>query len=155
MTMIIVRLAWLRGLTLCPNFLLSEAALTLTQRDAYTARELMQMRPVVGGDVYARLLADNAWARDLLPNWRPDLLLAERRRPWLITQFDEMILGGRLGDALERWFLRHKGGKLRSLAGDNPEVVYDETMCKGHVDAHRSRLQAALTERLQRLEVAR
>ena len=71
MTMVVVRLAALRGVTLCPNYLLAESALALPDRDVYTARELLQMRADrAAQDVYERMLAANAWWRDLLPNWR-------------------------------------------------------------------------------------
>ena len=68
MIMVIGRFASARGVTLCPNFLLAETALALSERDYYTARELLQMQPIYGHEVYNRMLAANAWWRDYLPN---------------------------------------------------------------------------------------
>lgn len=151
MTMLIVRLAKLRGVTLCPNYLLAESALTLGERDPYTARELLQMRLVRGNEVYARMLAANAWCRDLLPNW--DVVLEEREeRRSVLARLGEWLSGGRLGDALERRLLDRKGAELRMEGGDNPEAVFSEDVCKGHFDAHRARLREALALRLERLE---
>jgi hypothetical protein len=152
MTMLIVRLARLRRLTLCPNYLLSESALALSERDPYTARELLQMRPIAGNRVHERMLAANAWCHDLLPNWRVGSV-AKNESPSLLGQVGEHLFGGRLGDEIERWLLRRKGGELRRDAGGNTEVVFDETVCKGHFDAHRARLEAELSSRLKRLEV--
>jgi len=152
LTIAVVRLAALRGVTLCPNYLLAESALKLPERDAYTARELLQMRVVRGEVVYARMLELNAWWFDLLPNWRPAVAGAEARRG-VLTRLGERLLGGWLGDVLERWLLRRKGSELRRKAGDNSEAVFDESVCKGHFDAHRARLEAALAERLARLGV--
>jgi hypothetical protein len=151
LTMLVVRLAGLRGLTLCPNYLLSEPALALRERDVYTARELLQMRPVRGHNVYARMLAANTWARELLPN-RDAAIAAEEGRRWVLARLGEQVLGGRLGDALERSLLRRKGGELRAQAEDNKEAEFSEDVCKGHFDAHRTRLQEALALRLQYLE---
>jgi hypothetical protein len=151
-TALVVRMAKLRGLTVCPNYVLSESALALPERDAYTARELLQMRPVAGHDVYGRMLAANAWCRDLLPNWRVVAEVEEEQRS-LLARLGERLLGGRLGDVIERWLLRRKGGELRREAGDNSEAVFDETVCKGHFDAHRARLQTELASRLRSLEV--
>jgi hypothetical protein len=151
-TLLAVRLARLRGLTVCPNYVLSESALALPERDAYTARELLQMRPIAGQDVYTRMLAANAWCRDLLPNWRVGIEMPVEKHS-LSARFGERLLGGRLGDSLERWLLRRKGGELRRAAGDNTEAVFDETVCKGHFEAHRARLEVELSSRLGRLEV--
>jgi hypothetical protein len=154
LTMGVVRLASLRGLTLCPNYLLAETALELPERDAYTARELLQTRPVAGYAVYSRMLAANAWCAELLPNWQPDASPPDERLG-LLKRLGEAVLGGRLGDALERWFLRRKGRELNALAGANGEVVFNEDVCKGHFDAHRARLESELARRLARLGVER
>jgi hypothetical protein len=151
LAMLIVRLAKLRGLTLCPNYLLSEAALALTERDSYTARELLQMRLVSGSEVYARMLAENAWRREVLPNW--DVVLdVNRESRHVAARFGEWLMGGRVGDAVERTLLRRKGNELRAQGGDNPEALFNEDVCKGHFDAHRARLREALARRMQRLE---
>jgi hypothetical protein len=152
LTMVCVRLARLRGLTLCPNYLLSETALALSERDAYTARELLQMRPLSGLEVYERMLAANPWCRESLPNWDSRMNDTPSRRS-LLTGLGERLLGGRIGDALERRLLRRKAAELRAQADGNPEAVFDEDVCKGHFDAHRARLQSELSRRMRRLEV--
>jgi hypothetical protein len=150
LSIVVVRFAALRGLTLCPNYVLSQSALTLPERDAYTARELLQMRVLAGHGVYAHLLERNAWWFDLLPNWRPAVSNGETKRG-LVRRLGEWLLGGSLGDALERRLLRRKGAELRAQAEGNAEAVFDETVCKGHFEGHRARLEASLTERLARL----
>jgi hypothetical protein len=151
MTMAVVRLARLRGLTLCPNYLLAETALTLRERDVYTARELLQMFPIGGFGVHERMLAANAWSREVLPNW--GVARADRDAgASMLARLGERLLGGRRGDALERWMMRRKTAELRSQAGDNSEAVFDVDVCKGHFDAHRSRLQAELARRMALLE---
>ena len=50
--------------------------------------------------------------------------------------------------------MRRKAAELRREAGDNPEAVFDASMCKGHVDAHGARTEAALADRLARPEAA-
>jgi len=150
LTIFVVRLAKLRGLTLCPNYMLSETALALDERDAYTARELAQMRLVSGRDVYLRMLAENGWCTELIPNWTPGANDAVEAGS-IVARLGEWLLGGRLGDALERLLLRRKGGELRDRAGGNREVLFSEDVCKGHFEAHRARLEVALAQRMQRL----
>jgi hypothetical protein len=57
-----------------------------------------------------------------------------------------------MGNWLEGSIMRRKAAELRLEAGDNAEAVFDASMCKGHVDAHGRRTEAALVERLARLE---
>jgi len=154
LTMAVVRLAALRGVTLCPNYLIAEDALACPDRDIYTARELLQMRPLCGAEAYRRMLEANAWWRDYLPNLDPDPFqgpppLASR----LLRSLGEPILRGRAGDALEAWCFRRKARELRNRGDGNGEAVFEANVCKGHFDAHRARTQAALAARLARLGV--
>jgi hypothetical protein len=151
LTIVVVRVARLRGLELCPNYVLAETALELPDRDAYTARELMQMRPISGLATYGRMIEANRWARDLLPNWHPSAGVVPGGRS-LLQRAGDALVGGRAGDAIERWLLQNKGRQL-AAHGSNGEVLFNETVCKGHFDGHRARLEEALAERLLRLGV--
>lgn len=106
----------------CPNYYLSEAHLTMTRRDHYIARELMQAEPLAG--CAAAIFPANAWVDDLLPNATPRddgarPLPFGRWLQWLL----ELPLGGAVGDRLDR---RAHGLALRRLAvhhagfGDGP-----------------------------------
>src|SRR5262249_41654300 len=64
----LVRAVNATGISLCPNFLISMTSLELSERDLFTARELMQMVPMVGSLTYQRLRQLNPWADELLPN---------------------------------------------------------------------------------------
>ncbi|HEY7269212.1 MAG TPA: hypothetical protein VH951_05250 [Dehalococcoidia bacterium] len=151
MTMAVVRMAALRGLTLCPNFMLGEDALALSDRSLYTAHELAQVVPLAGFGVYARMMRANEWYRERLPNAAP-AARGPDGRPRLMQSVGERLLGGRMGNWLEGSIMRRKAAELRLEAGDNAEAVFDASMCKGHVDAHGRRTEAALVERLARLE---
>ena len=90
-----------RSARICPNYFLSLDALGVAERNLFTAHEVAQTVPLWGAEAYDRFLAANRWIHDFMP----DLDLADRRRflgeeprrPWL-----EKLLGGRLGDALDR-----------------------------------------------------
>ena len=148
MTMLVVRFAALRGLMLCPNYILAESALVLPQRDLYTARELLQTRPIAGEAVFDRMLRENAWCRGLLPNWEVLSSRASPRPAGFIKRIGEKLLGGRLGNAIERRLLRRKAREFAAQAAGNSETEFDERVCKGHFDGHRARLESELARRL-------
>ena len=68
LAVVLVRLARLRGVGLCPNYVLAHSALAQAQRNLYAAHDLQQMVPLVGQGVYREMQAANAWSREYLPH---------------------------------------------------------------------------------------
>src|SRR6185437_13782883 len=64
----IVHVAARFGYTVCPNYLLSERSLAITERDLYSAHEVVQMVPLSGLDVYKQFRLANKWVYEFLPN---------------------------------------------------------------------------------------
>jgi hypothetical protein len=151
----LVRLHRRRGVVICPNWILSEEAIRLERRDLFSARELAQMVPVVGPDVYRRMIEANGWIRELLPNAvgppHEGHPLAAAGSP--VARFGEAVLRWSPFDPLERWVERRKTREIRRLDPDSPEVVLDHRQCKGHVDGHGRRISEAYGERLRSLSL--
>lgn len=149
----IVRRAAPHGLEICPNYLLSEQALEIDDRNLYTAREMAQMVPICGLDVYDRLRQVNGWVDDYLPNAAgpPRLVDATphdggRRRARV-----EMALRTRPAGWAERWEMERKVRKL-SAGNSQLEASFARDWCKGHVDTHGHRILAAYDERCRAME---
>jgi hypothetical protein len=144
-----VRVGRLLGDDLCPNYILSEGSLELSQRDFFTAHELAQMVPLFGGRVYEQMLDSNRWARSYLPAIASTV--SERRgapsrarRPGPVEQ----VLRRAAFDKWERWELDRLRKKLRFEIGRDAEVVLTPDQCKGHTGLHRA---AVMTRYLSRL----
>jgi len=150
-----VRLHKLRGVVICPNWILSEEAIQLERRDLFSARELTQMVPVAGLAVYRRMMEANSWIRDLLPNvdGPPRTEHSVIACGSQIGRLGEAVLRSRVSDPLERWEQRRKTHEIRQLSPDNPEVVLDRHQCKGHVNGHGRRISEAYGERLRSLSL--
>jgi hypothetical protein len=152
---LMVRLARLRGVTLCPNYLLAEGALEQDQHDLFIAHEVAQMVPLSGFDEYYAMRDCNRWVADFLPNadftFYPE---SEYRVGGLwagLKRAIECLLGGRLGKRLEDWEYRRK----RRRFADEMErksthaAQIDEQHVKGHFDDHGHPVMVKYHERLR------
>jgi hypothetical protein len=146
----IVRLASRQKVTLCPNYFVAENALALPEQNLYTAREIVQMVPLFGWEIYQQFRQKNDWVRQFLPNasetpaFQPETAVPRR---WL-QKIVERPLQTRLGGWLEQWEQQRKIKQLRQQQNGSSESNFSATICKGHFKAHQ---QHALTAYQQRL----
>lgn len=150
----IVRLARCQGDVVCPNYLLSERALELRERNLYTAHELAQMVPLAGLATYDRMRRLNGWTQEYLPNalgpaWLASADLVTARAPRRVA---EVTLRSPAVDRLERWEMERKIRRFSRNRQDNVEVDFSADWCKGHFDGHGQRTLAAYADRLRTLE---
>jgi hypothetical protein len=156
LVLMIRRLAALQGVTLCPNYLVSLRTLKFADRTLYTAHEIAQMVPLAGLDVYDQIRKQNAWVASFLPNadsppftpfFSSGPVSKTLGRPaW------EAILRTKPFSTVEQWEMNRKIRKLRREQAASPESDFSADWCKGHVHRHQARTQAALAERLDRLQ---
>ncbi|MCC7450062.1 MAG: hypothetical protein IT324_21775 [Anaerolineae bacterium] len=137
LTVLIVRMARLWHVGLCPNYVLAETALVQTRQDLFIAHELAQMVPLAGFPMYEAMRAANGWSMALLPNAQGSFYKEADRYSHglgqLIQRFGEWILGGRIGDAFERW---EQNRKMRKFSADarkpGASAQIDDQQVKGH-----------------------
>lgn len=153
LTIAIVRAARLRGVQLCPNYLLTTRALALTRRDLYTAHELLQIVPLAGGATYRRLIAENAWAADWLPNRYRRAVAAPPAAPTggAGQRLGEAALGGALGDRIEGW---EAGRKRRRFGRGDHGAHFTADRCEGHFGRARRRVLDDFARRCDFLGIA-
>ncbi len=151
---LVVRPAARRGDEVCPNYLLSERALVLPERNLFTAHELAQMMPIAGWDVYQRLRALNPWVDSFLPNACAPVqpALAVPPRPGGAQALVESILRTPLGAGLERWEMGRKVRKLNRQNAGRTETAFSPDWCKGHFDSHGQHILLGYSRRLDEIE---
>ena len=150
------RLARLDGFTLCPNLIVSEAALRWTQMDLYSARELCQMIPVTGLDVYQRLIEANEWVEEFLPNAYLEctsLHPPRQRRTIAFQNLFEFLLRGNAGDKLENWEMARKIARFSKQTGFGEETFFNAEVCQGNFHHHRTRTQEMFNQYLKKLDM--
>jgi hypothetical protein len=152
LAVVLVRLAKRRGVTVCPNYVLSENAFEQKKKDLFIAHEIAQMIPVYGYELYTQFRTANAWVFAHLPNAQRAFFDEDRGgRGWfLLKQVLEGVLRGTVGDALERWEYRRK---LRRFEGDlhtpHSAAQLDEQHVKGHFNDYGYFVLRQYHERLQ------
>jgi hypothetical protein len=139
------------GDTICPNLIVSENALEWTSHDLYSARELCQMIPIVGADIYFDLFAANSWVWSFLPNTHPKTLeVSKTSKVWNASEF---LLQGSLGNKLESWEMSRKIKKFSAQPGFGAETVFTADVCQGNFDHHRKWTYDLYQERLSALGI--
>jgi len=157
MVLLVGRWAAMRGVNLCPNYLISLRKLVFPDKTLYTAHEIAQMIPLSGLDVYDLLLKQNDWMFSYLPNARgvpsqdkPSTTLIQ---PPLAHPRIEAMLRTAPFTFLERWEMDRKIRRLTQEQGVSPESNFSSEICKGHAHLHQAHTQVALKERLTRLQI--
>jgi len=151
------RIARLARVNLCPNYLLTEGNLELTDRTLYVARELAQMIPLSGLEVYARMRQLNSWTKELLPNAGslPELPRGAGRlhSPTGLKRILEFLLNTAPARWFENWEMRRKIDRLSREQAGSPEADFSRDLCKGHAAHHGQRTEQAFREKLQELSL--
>jgi hypothetical protein len=157
------RLTRLQRFTLCPNLIISESALEWPLHDLYSARELCQMVPITGLDVYSRLINANPWVESFLPNafMESNSLFLKNfqehtpkgTRARAFQSLFELPLRGVLGSRFEHWEMNRKIARFTQQHGYGEETVFNAEVCQGNFDHHRSWTYEALEKRLAKYEL--
>ncbi len=138
---LLVRIVKLRGIVICPNYVLAETALTQQTRDLFIAHELVQMMPLYGNSLYQQMRAENAWVQAYMPN-ASGAFFDEApcgTHPvglglkWIL----ERLLSGGIGDALEQWEQRRKRKRFaKAVKTAHSAAQLDAEHVKGHFNDH-------------------
>jgi hypothetical protein len=153
MVIAIVKAAERRGIVVCPNYLITENALEMDERNLYTAREMAQMVPLSGYSVYERLREINDWVLEYLPNAiDPPVELNGSDSGSQLRRVSEAVLRTPLAERFEQWEMKRKIEKLSRQNGTIDEVAFSADWCKGHFDGHGHRTMQAFAERVRMVE---
>jgi hypothetical protein len=145
-----------RGVYLCPNYILTENVLYFEENNLFVAREMLQMIPLYGRQFYLKMRQLNDWVINYLPQGaglnlhRVDDRLSTGQ--CTLKKMGEIILGGFIGDALEKILQKIQITKHMNRAkkvGALDKVIFTADLCKGHYDGHNQKTMQAYQQRVQ------
>ncbi|MBI3170066.1 MAG: hypothetical protein HYZ22_16395 [Chloroflexi bacterium] len=135
------------GDKICVNVLVSESALEWDSHDLYAAREICQMIPITGMDVYLRLREANAWVANYLPNAKFASVTRDTISRYS-PRFLELPFRGKLGDLLETWAMDFQVKKITHTYGTGAEARFSSDLCQGNFHNHHAITDRSFRERL-------
>jgi glycosyltransferase involved in cell wall biosynthesis len=140
---------------LCVNYVISDAALPLYEHDAFTAEQVISLKPFYGKSVYNRLIAMNGFVYRCFPNFEvsrslncyPELEPAARKWP-----LEALLRMGPI-QILERLSRKILGRYLSRKITRESDVQLDPRRLKLHLRSHKKeildrRLPAAVVSRV-------
>jgi glycosyltransferase involved in cell wall biosynthesis len=146
-----------RRRTMCLNYFLSEDRLALSDRDPFTASQIVALKPVSGSGIFYRLVRANEWGAAYFPNfWERYRSLAPPKEgePPSGSFFWEMALsfgGGALLERIARLVLgTHLRRQLRS-SRSGASVKLGPGILKLHFKDHGPELSRRIESLLERL----
>ena len=133
------------GGLLCPNMVMSEESLQF-DRSMYTAREMMQIIPLKDYGGISQLYRMNTWVHDVLPNADKKPLMelaANKDYPWWWKIMNIPIIGS----VIESWEARRRMKELK-VSSKSEEAIYSKSVCRGHENSHKVRIETEYTNAL-------
>lgn len=155
MIIMMVRYGRSRNVHLCPNYLITENVLHF-ENNFFTAREMLQMKPIYGQALYLRIRQENDWVTHYFPQGNgPDLERINDRlstRQSALKRCGEFVLQGVWGNWLEAWLQKIQITKHTRRAeqyGALDRVLFTADICKGHYDGHGQKTMGAYKQRIK------
>jgi glycosyltransferase involved in cell wall biosynthesis len=142
----LIAMVWakLKGLRkrLCMNYLISDAALALSEHDVFTAQQAASLKPIFGKTVYDRFIEMNPFIRRCFPNFDPSR--HRNRYPEIQPRFYKRILEAMLRPGpiqiLERTSRLVLGRYLTGKVSGESDVQLDPRRLKLHLNSHKNRV---------------
>jgi len=137
----------------CVNYFMSINALEIEEKNRFTATEFATLIPMSGNGVYQELQKNNTWILDYFPNYNSEKKSNPIKNNQL-KRFSEFLLNGRLGDGLEKKFMKitknHQQKKFKKLQKPDFDIAFkgDATTSKHHPDNHQKRVINLLNEKI-------
>jgi hypothetical protein len=107
----------------CMNYFIDEEALTIQEKNIYTATEIVTLFPVSGSSIINEFFEMNRWVENWLPGYVPAHRLKISEKDSFFKKFAEWFFGNRMGDSLDdflfkwttrRWKKKEERGQKNS-----------------------------------------
>lgn len=89
----------------CINYLIDSHSLEITDKNIFTATEVLTLLPMSGGDIYKQFASQNQWAKSFIPNrnFKNTDSIQTTVKKGITSKLIQYTLSGKLGDKLDNF----------------------------------------------------
>lgn len=145
----------------CMNYYIDESALTIAEKNIFTATEVVTVLPVRGEAVFNNFFSANAWAYAYYPNTRLQGDVAEKGLPQTRQdKITEVLFNNRFGNWLDdywmnlttnRWVQKEKKHRL-NIKGDPMGLKTGKHFARPNPDYFQKKILTSYHKTLEELE---
>lgn len=95
-----------KGRWFCLNYYIDEKGLPISERNIFTAMEIVTLVPMYGAETMSHFLNANGWINNYFPLHKPASDQLREMRPGIFRKGIELILNTKLGDRLDVWLMK-------------------------------------------------
>ena len=135
----LVRIFELFNTKICPNYIISDRYLELDDKNFYSARELKQMIPIYGENLFEKFKNSNKWADNYYPNAVNKNQLKFtfiKHKQSKIKSLLEKLLSNKIFSFLEIFEMNRQINRLKKISTSNSENNFTKDCAKCHIDGH-------------------
>jgi predicted nucleotidyltransferase len=89
----------------CMNYYIDEKGLEITEKNIFTAMEIVTLKPMAGLDCYEKFMMANSWTIDYFPQQKTFFSSKSGLKKVFIRGMIEKILRFKFGDRIEKWLM--------------------------------------------------
>ncbi|MEI7736583.1 MAG: hypothetical protein WCI49_14030 [Ferruginibacter sp.] len=115
----------------CMNYYIDETALEIEEKNIYTAIEIVTLIPMQGAGTVQAFMNENNWTKNYLPAYRTPKLNAVITNKGLIRKLLEVLLGGKVGNAIDNWLLQTT--QKRWIKKEEQKNINAKGICMGMI----------------------
>jgi len=143
----------------CVNYFIDEENLNITDKNLFSATEVVYLIPTFGAEYHEKFHSSNTWVRDFFPNFplRDTTKTPHYKKSWL-QNLSEFCFDNRLGDWLDEWCMKrtitHRQKKFAHLQEKDFEVALKakKEVAKHHPNHFQKRVFDALHQKIAHFE---
>jgi len=95
-----------KGRWFCLNYYIDEKGLAISERNIFTAMEIVTLVPMYGAETMGHFLSANGWVSNFFPLHKPAVDQLKETRPGIFRKSIECVLSTKLGDRIDVWLMK-------------------------------------------------
>jgi len=143
----------------CVNYFIDTESLEIPDKNIFTATEIVTLLPAYNYELYRNFYRENNWVKSFFPNCHPRVHngTLETSDPAL-RRILEKLLGGNLGEWLDKFFFKSTLRRWRKKFGSQPHHEFELNMrsrrsvSKHHPQGFQFHVLKAYDERISKFE---